>query len=88
MLREVDVRSPFGVASALRRRPPSLQRPFGYRERKPQIQQGTESVSPEISVLGSLDIKVFFTLQFFLLCWHFFQTGNHKPGSDTFSWRL
>lgn len=65
MLRQVDVRSCFGVASALRRRPPSLQSPFGYRERKSQIQQGTESVSPEISVLGNLGIKGFFSLQFF-----------------------
>lgn len=62
MLREVDVGFPFGMASGLRRRPPSLQRPFGYRDSKPQIQQGTENVSPEISVLGNLDIKGFFTL--------------------------
>lgn len=72
--------SPLVVASAPAVRPPSLQKPFGYRERKPQIQKGTESMSSsEIPVLGDLGIIGLLHSLVFLSSWHFFQTGNHKP---------
>ena len=53
-------------------------KPF-WLQRKEIPDSTGNSVSPEISVLGNLGIKGFFSLQFFLFCWHFFQTGNHKP---------
>lgn len=61
--------SPLVVASAPAVRPPSLQKPFGYRERKPQIQKGTESMSSsEIPVLGDLGIIGLLHSLVFLFC--------------------